>query len=124
MVVPWGSTKLVLGFVFLQQLTLGSTYDLKLSGTRTATIVMMSAAMDQKKAVDEMIMRKDILKNSYLSAWRQNQDPRNLLCSSTFTSRHGICFELGHEMMMCHLGGSNIFGASCGLPCYFIVEKG
>ena len=81
MVVPWGSTKLVLGFVFLQQLTLGSTYDLKLSGTRTATIVMMSAAMDQKKAVDEMIMRKDILKNSYLSAWRQNQDPRNLLCS-------------------------------------------
>ena len=33
------------------QLTLGSTYDLKLSGTRTATIVMMSAAVDQKKRV-------------------------------------------------------------------------
>ena len=32
------------------QLTLGSTYDLKLSGTRTASIIMMSAAMGQKKS--------------------------------------------------------------------------
>ena len=50
-VVIWGGFLFAFVlFVFAYKtLTLGSTYDLKHSGTRTATIVMMRAAMDQQK---------------------------------------------------------------------------